>query len=151
MELTAKELHDLYDPLFALVLPDAWLNDIAFVGGKWWLKVSGFDNSFPISVAIAAALCRVAVEDWLRNFQTSSTQDGEPNSDLMPKLSDDHENTYVFLTWPRRWDTVEVDVEDDSAMFSGPTIHHALVACALAVAKVSEPLSASRLGPEVKT
>lgn len=140
--MTAKELHDLYAPLWAKV-PETrpFHKDFPIVfhededdGDRFRVQTEP-RHWHSLSDKIAAALCRVAVEDWLRNdVVTSHTVYGEPNHDLMPKYSSEEDGTSIFLDWPCKWATQGIDVEDGAAMFTGPTIHHALVAAALAVA-----------------
>lgn len=116
--MTAKELHDLYAPLWALV-PET--NPNGLVMGREVLHHGLFGM---IHTEAAAALCRVAVEDWLHAQEYSTTIGAiDPNAPDCDK--------WVELYWPGHPDA---DPERSLVFFPGPTIHHALVAAALAVA-----------------
>ncbi len=115
--MNAKELHDLYAPLWELVpetSPDGGFGGSLALhpNGKslWWLDAG---TPIPCGLTAAAALCRVAVEDWLigRGF--------EVNKSAIPSGF-----------WVGVDDAGHVQKAD-----SGPTIHHALVAAAMAVAR----------------
>jgi hypothetical protein len=84
---------------------------------------------------VAAALCRVAVEDWLsESVEAFRLNYGRSVVDV--------ENAYVGVRWPKSWPPPSGDStpppyehNDWDAGFVGDTIHHALIAAATAVIK----------------
>ncbi len=112
--MNAKELHDLYAPLWAKV-PETRPEDLYWTeryGGEW----ADDEGDYWGDPAGAAALCRVAVEDWLRvaGADVTTQYGGQVRLE-----SGDGRINFGML---------------DQTCFGGPTIHHALVAAALAVA-----------------
>ena len=126
--MTAKELHGLYSPLWGLAPETRPMRE----GGRYALKQHpGFESNFawvhecndaccqantkPQTVFFqeAAALCRVAVEDWLLLQCMFS----------ITRIAGDSR------------DAVWVSSPGGSSIDDCPTIHHALVSAALAVAK----------------
>ncbi len=102
--MNAKELHDLYGPLWERV-PETRPPGLCFgpeysFRGTWIMSVDGG----MCGERVIASLCRCAVEDWLVsrgfNFWPQKCKEG-----------------YHILGW------------------AGPTLHHALVAAAMAVAE----------------
>lgn len=131
--MNAKELASTYEPLWAAV-PETRPGMLGFMGADdpkgrtdlncWWrFGKPWFDDD------AAAALCRVAAEDWL-----------EENCPL------------DYWTFARnrvpvgRYCVNIVGLSygeiDESLVYEGPTIHHALVAACLAVHASSSPTSA---------
>lgn len=128
--MDAKALHGLYSPLWEIA-PDTKPKSITFDADESEQFVASFGtmhgnwHAVIVPVEVAADLCRVACEDRLRSDNVIT---------LMP---DD------FDSDPENGGAVEVDGSygggrycegENVTVFSGPTIHHALVAAALAVA-----------------
>ena len=122
--MNAKELASIYKPLWDVV-PEARPDQQDQVFGEWIRShvIEGY------AATAAAALCRVAAEDWL-----------EENCPL------------DYWTFARnrvpvgRYCVNIVGLSygeiDESLVYEGPTIHHALVAACLAVHASSSPTSA---------
>lgn len=83
-----------------------------------WIRSRGdLCDSVEPKNGVALALCRVACEDWLRSEFPC----------YFPKDENDRETGH-FLELDHQYD------ENDRRLFNGPTIHHALVSAAHAVA-----------------
>lgn len=106
-QLTAQELHDTYRPLWEAV-PET----------RPWICGSNESWMWPINVEHAAAICRVAVEDWLME------QCGQAD------LHQTHMIKNESVSWWVGWTASDLSVRETSRY---ATIHHALVAAALAV------------------
>lgn len=67
--MTAQELHDLYAPLWEKVpeTKPAYLDKIEILPVDGYAKEWFLDNGVRPGAEMRAALCRVAVEDWLRS------------------------------------------------------------------------------------
>lgn len=124
--MNAKELHNLYAPLWAAV-PETRPQLVRSV-----VTADGFelgDDDYADApdkvVAYNAALCRVAAEDWLRNHCAVR---------LAPLVESDVSESVAIDCGVQR------ENEPDDAWiadFPGATIHHALVAACLAVHNAS--------------
>lgn len=144
--MDAKELHRIYAPLWEKV-PNAKPRRIhcaELTTGGWSavegdggpIKVYGYefrlnDTFEPIPAGLAADACRVAVEDWLhKNSRGGLRIDRHP--DVAENLDDPDIITYIVRLY-KHCDDGEVGYGGEYE-WPGPTPHHALVACALAVA-----------------
>ena len=131
--MNAAELHALYAPLWekvpatkpSVLLGWDWDTGLYFLRPPDFCEIAHSDDERV--VAANAALCRVAVEDWLLH-----------NNDIRPyrNMGED------LLLYPLRAQgdgpvggyAVQLTRAFSSATrFPGPTIHHTLVAAALAV------------------
>lgn len=133
-QLDAKAIHSVYAPLWERV-PEARPGDIRFKEVSWEQCIGAVFSDGPgaehddnfyytyLLTTAAAALCRVAVEDWLL---TQRLDDRKPEGSL--SLEDNP-------GWPSQRFHVSVPTRVESIGGFGPTIHHALVAAALAVAE----------------
>ena len=120
--MNAKELHDLYAPLWAAV-PETRPINVRLHTAGWFEQyphptVNNAQAFTSLTDTTLAALCRVAVEDWI------ISQPEYCNGIGMFSIGQ-HERAVVLEGRRMR----------PSDSFTGPTIHHALVAAALAVAK----------------
>jgi hypothetical protein len=138
--MNPKELHELYAPLWERVPelrphfnidghPDSDILWLGLAKEGWWgwmLNTEDYPPDGEDEGAIsAAALCRVAVEDWLRNTTKQLTI-------FETGLQDDEWKEIV--TTAGSWVTNAPDAANPLAQeCAGPTIHHAIVAAALAV------------------
>ncbi len=136
--MNAKELHDLYGPLWDRV-PETRpkFGHRFFTYLAWSMPVDGGDDFYHEGFVWkygnekprladcrndveVAALCRVAVEDWLTRDVVNYSLEISKYLGRPPEL---------------RWRVYAFAGNGlDVASGSGPTIHHALVAAALAVA-----------------
>lgn len=131
--MNAKELHDLYAPLWAAV-PETRPKDLFLSAGYkqeppiWWFlssqwaaddaqRFGAYENI--CTDEAAAALCRVEAEDWLGRFVKWN-------------------EAWVYDGVPGHWSVHELlEGEDRRMIGAGPTKHHAIVLACHAVHSAS--------------
>jgi len=127
--MNAKELHDLYAPLWEKV-PETKPAGLVLRGSFWATdRKNGqqFRGFFDVDSISAAALCRVAVEDWLISQINAKQRLAGTGPDALVLKP----NTALLMT-DGGWDKISLNNTTHGG--TGPTIHHALVATAMDVA-----------------
>lgn len=122
--LNAKELHDVYAPLWALV-PETRPVQLTFNANAAPGEYTWFDGPSGCYTHQAANACRIAVEDWIRERRVFALMDHDADDVAHGECTE----VYGFVPG----DEGSYDPNDEVTNFSGPTIHHALVVTALAI------------------
>lgn len=137
--MNAKELHDLYATLWEAVPETRPTKRLDYINGTWFLDENQERaESASIFVEDAAAICRVAAEDWLVcGGRANENPSREPFTiKFMAMLDGD------YSVIREHWHWLDQDPTDPNGLIGGdgrriltrgPTIHHALVAACLAV------------------
>ncbi len=150
--MNAKELASTYEPLWAAV-PETrptdgdwslWMRGLDDHDGPWlaWARGATGGHSEGVDDTSAAALCRVAAEDFL------PTVDWICSFAIWPAESDGQsvvlsiDPAFTEAKWLRDESGLGVEHDACTIEFDGPTIHHALVRACLAVHASSSPNSA---------